>query len=180
MNKYIATIKKIMEQAEQIETVCENEYSKTHFKCDLYGYKKGRNFILPYQDHMFVHDLDALNSDDRLLTIDSLHNGARKQIDQLFKVPKFLRTRVPNIFSVFISQKHYSDDEIKLAGKSTRTMSGGEFHSIYLIDLASSYLHCQGRSYVQVEGIRHHFKKVDPQNRSYYLVEQIANELFQL
>ncbi len=180
MKEIFKKIKEILKASDKIDLVVENEYPETHFKCDLYAYKKGWNLFLPYQDHLFFHNIDNSQKNNRLDLIFKLHNQARQQIDLLFKVPKIFRTRVPNITSVFVSQKPFSAEEIKLSQKQTRTFSGGEFHSIFLIDLQSKTIHCQGKSFTQIKGIKHHFKQTDPQNRSYYLMINIFKNIINL
>ncbi|SEH05300.1 Uncharacterised protein [Candidatus Venteria ishoeyi] len=177
MKQIFKKIKETLEASDKIDLVIENEYPKTHFKCELYAYKKGWNLFLPYQDHLFFHNIDTSQENNRLEFISKLHNKARQEIDLLFKVPKIFIISVANISSIFISQKPFSAEEIKLSQENTRTLTGGEFHSIFLIDLQSKTIHCQGKSFTQIEGIKHHFKKVDPQNRSYYLITKIFENI---
>lgn len=89
-----------------------------------------------------------------------------------------MRLRVPNIVSFFISANGFSNESILYANKPTREYTGGEIHSVFLIDLRERTFYGQGKSVVRVDGLNFEFKKIDPQNRALGIANDIGNLLF--
>ncbi|MBN2571953.1 MAG: hypothetical protein JXA68_07485 [Ignavibacteriales bacterium] len=75
-------------------------------------------------------------------------------------------------------------EEQKLwATEFTRTFVGGEFHSVFFVDLKNKSFYGQGISKTYIitgTAIPYHikFKKINPQNRSHYFIAKICDGLF--
>lgn len=133
------------------------------------------------RDFLFFYNLDEMSNN--IENLKSIHEQARKYVNGLFKVPKAFRLKVPNIVSVFITSKCLPDEMKMWASEQTRTFVGGEFHSVFFIDLASKSFFGQGKSktYLMTRTAmpyRVEFKNINPQNRSHYLITKICDELF--
>lgn len=146
----------------------------------LLAHRTGKSFgILKYHDFIFVHDGSSFYNSVSEVT--KVHDAARRYVDGIFKLPKSMRLTVPNIITVVIQASPFSQELINLAEKSTRTMVGGEFHAIYLINTTDKIVHGQGLSHTAVftlPVIWVEFKNVDPQNRGHYLITGFADRLF--
>lgn len=141
---------------------------------DLYAFRKAG---MAGADYIFIHDLCG-RGDVQMDGIIGLHERARKYVNGFYRLPKVLRFSVPNIVSFFISDAGFPGDAVGYSEKKTRTMAGGEIHSVYLADLKLKRIHGQGMNTVTVDGIRFVFKKIDPQNRAYNLSIGIGGLLF--
>ncbi len=147
----------------------------TAFYSDIFAFRRGRNFVFPQRDYFFFHDIDGRNIDAGLAR--TLHEEARKYVNSGYKMPKALRFTVPNIASVFYSNGKISGEMIELASKSTRSAIGGEIQQIFFVDSDRKIFYSQGTNTVRamVEGVsvRMKFNKIDPQNRAYYIIENL-------
>lgn len=149
---------------------------------DLYVKREGKSMmVLKYRDYFFVHDVASVGSVEKLT---ELHEKARKVVNKEYKVPKALRMTVPNIATIVVSETGFSPEMIDTVQKNTRSIVGGEYHAMYLIDLKEKQMYSQGihLQYVPGEarliwGSRKEFKKIDPQNRMHYLIKEIAELL---
>lgn len=149
------------------------------FYADLYAFRKGRNFVFPQRDYFFFHDADKRNLNAELA--ERIHNAAREFVNSSYKMPKAMRFTVPNITSVFISEKGLEQSLIELASKWTRTIVGGEIHQVIAIDLKSRTYYSQGahtvRAMVEGVSVKMKFAKIDPQNRSQNLIKSLMESL---
>jgi hypothetical protein len=150
-----------------------------HEIADVYAFRKGRNFIIPQRDYLFFHDIKNRNINVEIA--ETLHNAARGFVNKEYRVPKALRLTVPNITSVFYSETGVDDNFINLASKWTRSIIGGEIHQIIVVSFGTKTFYSQGVNKVRasVDGISVNvkFKKIDPQNRVHYLIEQIVSSI---
>lgn len=133
------------------------------------------------RDFLYFYNLDEISN--KIANLKEIHEQDRKHANSFFKVPKAFRLKVPNIVSIFISSKGISEEMKKWAKELTRTFLGGEFHSVFFIDLQSKSFYGQGisRTYLMTgTAVPYHiqFKKIDPQNRSHYLIAKICDYLF--
>ena len=132
-------------------------------------------------DFLFIHNADNLSSDVAMLK--TLHEEARKVANGFFKMPKAFRFKIPNIVSLFVKTGGLTKEMIAWAQEPTRSMVGGEFHSVFMLDVQSPGFYVQGISHTPIMGsgvvIPHEeFKTIDPQNRGHYLVAGIFRVLF--
>lgn len=168
----------------------EKQFSEVAHDRDLggtlvpfYAHRTGSNLgIFKYHDFIVMHDGSRFirNPRDEALAV---HDAARRHADSFFKLPKAFRLTVPNIITIICRERDFPQELIDLAHEHTRTMVGGEFHCIYLINTRERTLYGQGISRTRVPGAPFvssiEFKKVDPQNRGYHLVAEFADRLFQ-
>ncbi len=157
----------------------KQNYSFGYEFADLYAFRKGRNFVFPQRDYFFFHDIEKRKITAELA--EKLHNGARAFVNSDYKLPKAMRLTVPNITSVFYSDKSVDNELVQLGSKWTRSMIGGEIHQIIFVDLRSKTIYSQGTHTVKaaVQGVivNIKFNKIDPQNRSIYLIEKLIQSL---
>jgi len=158
--------------------IIEDNKSFEDQTCTIYANRKAG---MAGQDFLFVFEMDKTGNDKSVLQ--KIHESARKYANSFYKMPKWLRFSCPNIISIFVSAQKLSDELTTWAEAHTRTMSGGEFHSIFMVDLAEKAIYGQGKSVAHVHGIPFtrslEFKNIDPQNRAFYTVASIADALFQ-
>jgi hypothetical protein len=148
----------------------------------FYAHRTGSNLgLFRYHDFILIHDGSRFIKNPREEAI-AVHNAARRHADSFFKLPKAFRLTVPNIITIICRERDFPQEMIVLANEHTRTMVGGEFHCIYLINTHERVLYGQGISRTRVQGVPFvssiEFKKVDPQNRGYRLVAEFADRLF--
>lgn len=175
MNQLFSTIKETLEKAKTPFSV-ETNKSFEGKTCDLFA---TRIAGMAGKDFFFIHDLEKTGSEKSKLQL--LHEASRKYANSFYKMPKWLRFKVPNIVSIFIAGNGLNQELKNWAEEPTRTITGGEFHSVFFIDLKYKSFYGQGknRTYVQdvpfVNSIE--FKNIDPQNRSFYTVAMLADKL---
>ena len=176
-NSIISALKSYIEAGNKNIEIEENKNFNGTI-ADLYIFRKGKNFLFPQRDYFFIYDIGGEEITKNAMS--EKHEAARNFVNAMYKMPKALRFSVPNICSVFIGSKGFSEDVINLAEYNTRTVIGGEIHTIYLIDLMNKVFYGQGINRVPfvVDGIRTglklEFKKIDPQNRAFYFVQELA------
>ncbi len=173
----IPEIKSFVESAyKNIETTLNKSFNGT--TADLYIFRKGKNFVFPQRDYFFIYDTG--NETISKKSVEEKHEAARNFINSMYKMPKALRFSVPNICSIFIGFNGFSEEVINLAEYNTRSVIGGEIHTIYLIDIKNKVFFGQGINRVPfvvdgvTTGLKLEFKKIDPQNRAFYFVQEIA------
>ncbi len=133
------------------------------------------------QEFLFIYNADVLPRNVEALK--TIHEQGRRYANSFFKLPKALRVKIPNILSIFI-KSGWLTEEMKLwAQEPTRTMVGGEYHSVFFIDVENPAVYGQGISKAFVETgtgvtLEFEFRKIDPQNRSHYLVATLCKALF--
>lgn len=159
-------------------------FEKQDLTVDIYGYREGRNaLVFAFKDFFFINDFDKGESSmDRF---ENLHEKARKYANSKYKMPKALRFSAPNIATIAISENGFSSEMIEKVQKNTRSFVGGEIHGMFLIDLKTKQMFSQGINLILVPGEaklvlghRKEFKKIDPQNRAFYIVKKLAENLF--
>lgn len=159
-------------------TEIEENKNFNGIKTDLFIFRKGKNFVFPQRDYFFIYNIGSEEISKN--AVSEKHEAARNFVNAIYKMPKALRFSVPNICSVFIGSNGFSEDVINLAEYNTRSVIGGEIHTIYLIDLMNKVFYGQGINRVPfvVDGVRTglklEFKKIDPQNRAFYFVQELA------
>ncbi len=173
MNTNILIIEEILKRTDKPFVVEQNKQFDMS-KADLYAFRKAG---MMGRDYVFIHDFSEQQIID-ISMVFSLHEAARSYVNSFYKMPKILRFKVPNIVSFFMSSKGFSTEIILYANKNSKTVAGGEVHSVYLIDMESEKIYGQGKSSVNVDGIKFEFKNIDPQNRSFRLASEIEKMLF--
>ncbi len=175
MNQLFSIIKETLETAKNPFTIELNKSFEGQ-TCDLFA---TRIAGMAGKDFFFIHDLEKTSSEKNKLQ--AIHEASRKYANGFYKMPKWFRFKVPNIVTVFIAANGLTQELKSWAEEPTRTMTGGEFHSVFFIDLKFKAFYGQGknRTYVQdvpfVSSIE--FKNVDPQNRSFYTIAMLTDKL---
>lgn len=124
-----------------------------------------------------MFDTELISNDNNLKEI---HESNRKYANSFSKMPKSLRLNVPNIITIFIKEGSFSEALISWSQEQTRTITGGEFHSVFLLNCKDMTFYAQGKSKIHVPRMSDiEFKRIDPQNRGYYLIEMISYYLDQ-
>ena len=160
------------------------QFPDEQFSSDIYAEKSGKSMlILPFTDYFFIHNFD--DQPKHLEHFQKLHESARSYVNAQYKVPKALRISVPNIATIAFSMHAFPQDMTDYVQQNTRSVVGGEFHAMYLIDMENKEFYSPGRNttYVHGEarliwGSHKEFKRIDPQNRTFYLVERLTQSLF--
>lgn len=154
----------------------ETQKSVNWMVVPLYGKRKAG---LGGHDYLFIHDFDEYPQ--QLSDMKRMHEEARKYVNAFYKVPKALRLKVPNIVTLFVSSKGFDEEMQKWVEQPTRSAIGGEIHSICLIDinLMCSYGQDISRTRVTSGTVRLNveFKEIDPQNRTFYLLNEMMKQL---
>ena len=162
---------------ESLEFDVARNQALEHVTVPLYARRKKGS-----QEFLFIYDADALPSN--VETLKSLHEQGRKYANSCFKLPKAFRFKIPNILSIFVKSGGLTEPMKQWAQESTRTAVGGEYHSVFFIDVENPAVYGQGISKAFVEtGVAGltldlEFKAIDPQNRSHYLVATLCKALF--
>lgn len=148
----------------------------------FYMAKKGKSMmgLMPYEDHFFIHEISG--SDTTKETIVKLHERAREFVNSQIKTPKAFRMKVPNIVSVFFTEKGFDKELISYVKSNTSTIMGGEAHSMFLINVKDRSIVSQGLKETYVVGtaglVHLKLKKTDPINRAYHYVNTMSTEIF--
>jgi hypothetical protein len=177
MNQLFSKIKETLETAKNPFRVETNKLFEDQ-TCDLFA---TRIAGMAGKDFVFIHDLEKTGSEKNKLQ--AIHEASRKYANSFYKMPKWFRFKVPNIVSVFIAGNGLTQELKSWAEEPTRTITGGEFHSVFFIDLKfkAIYGHGKNRTYVPdvpfISSLE--FKNVDPQNRAFYIVAMLADKLLQ-
>ncbi len=178
MNPIFSTIKETLEKAKNPFSVEHNKLFEDQ-TCELFA---SRTAGMAGKDFIFIHDLDKKNKEKSNLQL--IHEASSKYANGFYKMPKWFRFKVPNIVSVFVAANGLTQELKNWAEESTRTMTGGEFHSVFFIDLKFKAFYGQGKSRTHVDGVPFitslEFKNVDPQNRAYYTIAMLADNVFQM
>lgn len=138
------------------------------------GYSLGR--LLPFTDFIFVVDLDA----EKIATgeqLEALHQRHREYGEGQMRVPRPLRYRVPNSVTVGVRSAVAPEDMIGVARKSRHAVNSGEKNAVYLVDLASGAVHCQG---LERDPLRYGgtwSSGVNPSNRTNWLLTEVFASL---
>ncbi len=144
--------------------------------------KKGKVLmgLLPYVDHIFLHELNADSAKNKDIII-QVHDKERDFVNAQIKTPKTLRLKIPNIISVFFTKSPFNPDIVEYIKSNTTIIKGGEAHSVFLIDIPNRSVISQGtkETYVMgTAGLMHlKFKQTDPFNRAYYHVHNMFNDI---
>lgn len=84
--------------------------------------------------------MELISNDNNLKEI---HEYNRKFANSFSKMPKSLRLNVTNITTFFIKDGPFSEALITWSQEQTRIATGGEFHSIFLINCKNMIFHGQ-------------------------------------
>lgn len=142
---------------------------------DVYAFRK---VGMMGRDYIFIHDLSKTGNNSKS-AIEAVHEAERKYVNSLYKMPKILRLKVPNIISFFISSNGFTNDVLQYANIPGRSATGGEFHFVFLIDCNEKTIYGQGKSIISVDGMNFEFKSIDPQNRAFQIASSIRKILFE-
>lgn len=149
------------------------------FSADLYAKKSGRSLFVffPYDDYFFIHDFSG-GGVQSLDGLRSVHEKTREYINSLYRLPKALRYRVPNIITIAVSEKGFLPDLQRYAVERKESIAGGEKNSVFLVDLVNRIVISQGLETTHVDMLSIQFNRVNPSNRAYHIVCGMAQEFF--
>ena len=163
--------------AEGLEFDVVRNQAVEHVTVPLYARRKKGS-----QEFLFIYNADALPSNVEALK--TIHEQGRKYANSFFKLPKAFRLKIPNILSIFVKSGGLTEEMKQWAQESTRTVVGGEYHSVFFIDVENPSVYGQGisKAFVRTGAagltLELEFKEIDPQNRSHYLVATLCKALF--
>lgn len=146
----------------------EADFPETGFSADLFAQLFGRSLwvFFPYDDYYFFHDFTGRDTGSRCELAD-LHEKARSHVNALYRFPRWMRYRVPNISTVAVSERGFGTDQEKYVHSLRPPWTGGERHSIFLADLANRRLISAGLEVTSVEMVAITFSRVNPHNRAH-------------
>jgi hypothetical protein len=117
-------------------------------------------------DHYFLIDVSSENK----LTkedVEFIHESFRNNINSKIKTPRFLRLRVPNIVTVFISDAMPEEPIINYIHKIRRPWQGGEVHNVAWVSTNEMSIISHGKTFYNINGyFTLTLGNVDPSNRS--------------
>lgn len=146
---------------------------------DFHACESGRSLgiFFPYDDYYFFHDFSGRDTESRR-ELEELHETARSYVNTLYRFPRWMRYRVPNISTVAISDKGFGTDCQRYVHSLKPVPIGGEIHSVFLVDLLNRRLVSAGLEVTAVEMVAITFKKVNPHNRAHGRLMEICAEYF--
>ncbi|MFP4363179.1 MAG: hypothetical protein ACLFR1_04865 [Spirochaetia bacterium] len=144
----------------------DKQFESPEFTADLFAVKLGTRMAKGRNDYYFIQDADKQECSS-IEKKEEIHQAARTWANNQYAMPKFLRLKIPNIASIFVSEKGFDEETIIWAKKNRRTMIGGEYHCVYVMDLSTNTLSGPGVSSFRFGASRQKitFKRIDPQNR---------------
>lgn len=146
----------------------------------LFVTRKGHSagIFLPYVDFVFVHDLDAAAGDPQ--TLERLHGDARSYAATQFRLPRALRYRIPNVVTLGVTQRDGSSEAIAFAQqpKQRHQTQGGEKDSAFVLDMQARRLYSAGLEQNPSQRGGSNTWSVNPTNRVFRLLTELAEELF--
>ncbi len=143
-------------------------FADPRFSADIYASRKFKKSVFSSIDYLFIHDLSSESKRNREHLAD-LHEKARTYVNSLFKLPRYLRWKIPNIITAAVSAGDFSNDMVEYVRESTFSIIGGEKHSLYLVDLAGNIVISQILE--EIEGFT--FNVINPVNRAYHMVREM-------
>jgi len=151
----------------------ENNYSRI---VDVHYFtRKQRSGVFKGSDHYFLFVVDDAQFADKTY-VEKLHESVRKFVNSRIKTPRALRFSVPNVVSVFFSNKAPDEATVQYIHSIRRPWQGGEVHNAVYIDTASQNVYIHGTTVYNVQGLFDmKLKKVDPSNRSFYQIQDMLN-----
>ncbi|HPA73451.1 MAG TPA: hypothetical protein PKY31_14355 [Spirochaetota bacterium] len=146
---------------------------------DLFARKSGRSLgvFFPYDDYYFFHDFSGRERETRV-EMEALHEKARSYVNSLYRFPRWMRYRVPNVNTVAVSAGGFGIDCERYAHSIRRPAVGGEIHSVFLVDLLNRRMVSTGMEVTAAEMVAITFKQVNPHNRAHGLLMQLCAEFF--
>jgi len=138
--------------------------------------------IFPVVDYVQFLDLTGKESDVDLLM--NSHNSLRAYVDATIKTPKMWRLSVPNVMTVGLSPNDFDSTVMESVARSTHIKSGGEKHSLYLVQLTAGRVYSQdkqqitGRDALSGLQLKMTPERVDPTNRGYNLIRELTDNIF--
>jgi hypothetical protein len=150
----------------------------SYIEADLYALKRGRSFgvFFPYEDHLFFHVLSGASGLSRA-NVENLHEKARKHVNGLFRVPRSIRYKVPNIVTVGVSRESFPMELTDYTLALGRDIVGGEIHAVLLVDLSKMILVSRGLQTTRTPGASVTFRNVTPENRAQILLHDLLDSL---
>jgi hypothetical protein len=156
------------------------EFPEFGFSADFFALKTGKSLgpFFPYEDYFFFHVMPRGRENGRE-ELTRLHEAARGYVNSKYKVPKMLRLKVPNIITIAVSETSFPIDAVKYAKEDTTVITGGEKHSVYLVDLLKKGIVSQGIEITHSDGIPFVFNTVNPTNRAFHTVSALVKDFLQ-
>lgn len=161
----------------QMECRRDAEFPEFGFTADFFALKTGKSLgpFFPYEDYFFFHVMQRADKNDRE-ELARIHEAARAYVNSKYKVPRVLRLKVPNIITIAVSETSFPIDAVKYAKEDTTVITGGEKHSIYLVDLLKKGIVSQGIEITHSDGIPFVFNNVNPTNRAFHAVSELVKD----
>ncbi len=146
---------------------------------DIFSRKSGRSFwvFFPYDDYWFFHDFTGREKETHG-ELEELHEKARSYVNSLYRFPRWMRYRVPNVSTVAVSGSGFGIDCERYVHSIRRPALGGEIHSVFLVDLQNRRMVSTGLELTATQMIAITFKQVNPHNRAHGLLMEICAGFF--
>ncbi len=146
---------------------------------DLFARKSGRSLgvFFPYDDYYFFHDFSGRERETRV-KMEALHEKARSYVNSLYRFPRWMRYRVPNVSTVAVSEKGFGIDCGRYVHSIRQPAVGGERHSVFLVDLQNRRLVSAGLEVTDTEMVAITFKQVNPRNRAHGVLMDLCADFF--
>jgi len=142
--------------------------------CDLYAKTSGRSLgiFFPYDDYYFFHEFTGRDTGSGG-EIGALHEEARNRVHGLYRFPRWMRYRVPNIATVAVSEKGFGIEAERFVHGIKQPITGGERHSVFLVDLVNRRLVSTGLETTTTNTVAITFKQVNPHNRAHGVIQEL-------
>ncbi len=153
------------------------EFPEFGLYADFFALKTGKSLgpFFPYEDYFFFHVMQRGAKNDRE-ELTRIHEAARAYVNSRYKVPKMMRLKVPNIITIAVSETSFPIDAVKYSKEDTTVITGGEKHSVYLVDLLQKGIVSQGIEITYSEGFPFVFNNVNPTNRAFHTVSELVKD----
>lgn len=152
----------------------QNDFTVADFSVQYYGFRKTS---FTGRDYVFIHLVQGSEMESG--QTEAIHEAERAWVNSLYRWPRSLRLKVPNIISVFISESPFDEETISLSKKNARPWQGGEIHTVHFIELNGKFYFGPDTNTVKVRGSgQFTFKNIDPQNRALHFVKGLSKAVF--
>jgi hypothetical protein len=160
------------------EIVQEGDFSFQKMSSYSYMHKNVKAGPFRGNDHYFLFIPDEQQTITKQ-DIDQVHQTVRKYVNSKIKTPRAFRFRVPNIISVFISNKTPDDETVDYIQTMRPPWQGGEIHNVVYIDTQTNLIYSHGKEVYRVSNLyKIELKKISPSNRSFYFIRDLCMNVF--
>lgn len=154
-------------------------FAVTALSVELFARSSGRSLwiFFPYDDFYFFHDFTDKDTQSRR-ELEELHEKARSYVNSLYRFPRWMRYRVPNISTIAVSGRGFGIDQERYVHSLKPPLTGGERHSVFLADLVNRRLISAGFEVTAADMVAITFRKVNPHNRAHGMLSGLCAEYF--